>query len=795
MSFQNFNFTPNKNNSFSKEEKNKEEDNSITYSNNIENDFSYNITSKNYHDHDHQYMQSDIFYENNEEYSYNKDPLEIKTTLINPQSKIGIESNLQDNVEYNKAESNFILTIDPKIIIFNGFIANDINNIDNSSQKIYIQKANVINISKFSQRITILPPTSPFFKIKYTKRGLIPSGLSEVIQILFTPNKYQYYYDFIKIYCEGAEKLTIPIHAYPLMNIHQSPNYIPKTIDFNNIVINKKVTKVILLENIIPTASFEFEFVPIKTCQEVEITPTHGEIRPNSQKEIVFSFCSSRFGVFIGEYEFRLSEFNFKGIKITISGCCNIASENCFSPEKYKKILEKSINPFKEAVNKIIYPVFKSNKENHKDNRKENNINKELKRLNINEVKEDPNVDIESKETLKEISNKLSSRKLALSSRKIVSLAETNDYIMKKEKEFLEYYNSSEIKIKEKEIKYIQFIGKKQIEDYEISYIKSERQKEKDLYMLFNKGLDLQRRENEYDTIKPNINQSNEEIIIKPTFKLNSNNKFFKTKQYFQIFLKGVTKIVINNRAEKVLTKLKTMIKSNNIKTPQDFSDFVEKDWEMYNNKEDDEEEYVRPKINKFNIQENRNDMLIGEEFNIDMLKQEIPHENLFTFENYKYYDEFEKYDNDYMNYKEFKTNGYSLYEINTDDLSYRVGACNEKISNPELGDVFLSKNRIYNLIDSKDSLDKYTMIGAYDSEDVVLSNPYLRQLNNPSCINEQSFDYTLFPKGVNLQSYSLSSSEYQYNFMDNLNLNEEYVRKDLNRSGKFKFYICIFYI
>jgi len=49
----------------------------------------------------------------------------------------------------------------------------------------------LVNKSKFSQRIALIPPTTPFFKIKFTKRGLIAPGLSEIIYVTFIPQTYQ----------------------------------------------------------------------------------------------------------------------------------------------------------------------------------------------------------------------------------------------------------------------------------------------------------------------------------------------------------------------------------------------------------------------------------------------------------------------------------------------------------------------------------------------------------------------------------------------------------------------------
>ena len=429
---------------------------------------------------------------NNQSHNENQNDkaIEIKTTLLQNLVKLGIDSRLAEE-QYNKAETNFIISIDPKVIIFSGFVCDE--------NKDYKQKALVINISKFSQRISIIPPTSPYFKIKFSRRGLIPSGLSETIYIYFTPQKYQYYYDFIRIHCEGSEQLTIPIHAYPVMNINKSPNYIPRFIDFNKVMINKTEERHITVTNIVTTAGFEFELIPIKSCSEIQIIPLFGEIPANGDFTITIKFTPQRYGVFLSDYDFRLSEFGFKPTRLSISGTCAIFDNSEQISEKISQ--SKNTNPFKEASNKIQYPQNKINKE------KQDKIDKaaeHLKRLNIAEVKENPLF-------TNEIG--LTSRKVSLSTKGMINLQGVNDLIFKKEKTYLEYFNNVSQKIKDKEIKYIQFTGKKLLEDYEIKSILSQRKLENDYLIEFNRKLDLQRYQVTLDSIKPSIQEGQEFIL------------------------------------------------------------------------------------------------------------------------------------------------------------------------------------------------------------------------------------------------------------------------------------------
>ena len=114
----------------------------------------------------------------------------------------------------------------------------------------------------------------------------------------------------------------IPIHAYPKMNIHQV-EYIPRFIDFGVVQINQIGIKEISLRNII-NLPFEYELVAVKTCNEIKIDPLHGEIEGVSNKIISFSFSPESYGLFLSEFEFHLSEFDFKPVLITITGSCNV---------------------------------------------------------------------------------------------------------------------------------------------------------------------------------------------------------------------------------------------------------------------------------------------------------------------------------------------------------------------------------------------------------------------------------------------------------------------------------------
>lgn len=154
------------------------------------------------------------------------------------------------------------------------------------------------------------------------------------------------------------------------MNIHMK-EYIPRYIDFGNVQINTTETKELLLKNII-TVPFEFEFVPIKSCPGIVIEPLVGEINPLSNKTINIKSIPTAYGLSIAEYEFRLSEFDYEPVLISISSSCNV----------YDKVLNENIikhmKKLKENPNTSNYSIDLKLNDSMKKNNKLNNVLNEV---------------------------------------------------------------------------------------------------------------------------------------------------------------------------------------------------------------------------------------------------------------------------------------------------------------------------------------------------------------------------------------------------------------------------------
>ena len=87
---------------------------------------------------------------------------------------------------------------------------------------------------------------------------MLPTGVAEDIYVQFTPapDQYTYYYDSVRIHCEG-DKMLVPIHAFPVINSKQSELF-PAQIDMGiGCILGKTYTKQLQIESNCPI-SFEY---------------------------------------------------------------------------------------------------------------------------------------------------------------------------------------------------------------------------------------------------------------------------------------------------------------------------------------------------------------------------------------------------------------------------------------------------------------------------------------------------------------------------------------------------------
>lgn len=163
--------------------------------------------------------------------------------------------------------------------------------------------------------------------------------------------------------------------------------------------------------------------------------------------------------------------------------------------------------------------------------------------------------------------------------------------------------------------------------------------------------IDIDRHAFELDSEKPIVDTENK-YLLKPSFDVNNNDKFFKTRFYYNCFLKIMTKQLIQNRADTHINMLKEMINKNNIRSSNDWADYVKKDWNSYLLMDTDNEDFST-KL-KFIEPKNfvRPPIFLSNEYNMDSLKQIISHENNIVFDDLKAYEELDRVDPEVIGYK-----------------------------------------------------------------------------------------------------------------------------------------------
>ena len=202
----------------------------------------------------------------------------------------------------------------PSIVHFGGYTLN----------RVSTQVLNVTNVGPLPKRLLIVQPTTPYFKLRYEKAGVVAPGMAQKICIDFFPDECRYFYDCIRIRAEGdsaidegdsANNLLIPIHGYPVVN----SVIFPTRIDFGDCFVSESVTRRFNIECKVPI-QFEYELTLVRPNPNFKITPLSGVIPPNGKAVIEITFVPGMYGTFDCEILVNVSQFNFTPFKCRIIG-------------------------------------------------------------------------------------------------------------------------------------------------------------------------------------------------------------------------------------------------------------------------------------------------------------------------------------------------------------------------------------------------------------------------------------------------------------------------------------------
>ena len=436
-------------------------------------------------------------------------------------------------------------------------------------------------------------------------------------------------------------------------------------------------------------------------------------------------------------------------------------SDNANANPKNNPIIKDNILTEQEINNvdrKIKTPANISELRNSQENNDENkNLednknegdNKEVKNENNNKLEESIASDITRPES--RILNRF------------------KDMPSSKEKEFLQYYNNNDEKIQAKEFKYIKFIGKEPLNEKETNNLLDERNTALQNIIDFNCKMDKSRHKPELDKEKCVIDRD-QEYYLKPNFNSNQNDNFFKTRHYFKLFLKGLTKIVMRKRAEDRLKKLNDMLAKNNIKNKESFANYCDKDWINFFSKDqqanDDtnfnfmQMKFIQPQLLY------REKVWLTNEYSINSLKQNIPHENNINLDEFDTLKELERNDLQVINYNSFSNPGLTQFDINLGEKKMRPSCESENSIREERGDTEFDplKHKDYFDIAEKHLEHIYT-----EPNDLIFINPLLKNYKPINEMTECNIDYNLQPRLI--KECYVNNSTYQNDIYMKLNI------------------------
>uniref|UniRef100_A0A3P9LAG1 Cep192-like domain-containing protein n=1 Tax=Oryzias latipes TaxID=8090 RepID=A0A3P9LAG1_ORYLA len=194
---------------------------------------------------------------------------------------------------------------EPPELHFSGFQLN----------KHYQKTLKLINVSSEALSIHIVPTLTEHFQTTFTiKHRLIP-GLAYTLKVAFCPDEWRYFYDCIHVRCEGEENLSIPVHAYPVID----DLHIPAHIDLAAVPLGQSVQRVIPLRCRCPV-DFEFQVLLIQSHEAFSVQPLAGVISANEESKITVTFSPRQYRTSSITFQLVVSQFNTKPYLCTVTG-------------------------------------------------------------------------------------------------------------------------------------------------------------------------------------------------------------------------------------------------------------------------------------------------------------------------------------------------------------------------------------------------------------------------------------------------------------------------------------------
>ncbi|XP_078465320.1 cilia- and flagella-associated protein 221 isoform X1 [Lampetra planeri] len=216
-----------------------------------------------------------------------------------------VPNHLLQTRTFRNIVKNQVVEAKPGILHFGGY----------ELGKQHAQDVKLINISAECINMHIIPPQSKHFQVKYSKKGALVPGLSLRVCVEFCPDEWRYYYDCIRVHCQGDETLLVPIHGYPVVNVPDLPSFlnIPDT------ALGESREVAIPLRCSCPI-DFEFQVSITQPNPAITVTPSSGLIPAHGETRLAVRFSPREFCTARATLSLLVSQFNAKPLECTVTG-------------------------------------------------------------------------------------------------------------------------------------------------------------------------------------------------------------------------------------------------------------------------------------------------------------------------------------------------------------------------------------------------------------------------------------------------------------------------------------------